>query len=164
VYDLHLERLAVFYLGLAQAVVPVLAGSPNYVYADRAMARSWAWIEERAGSMEFLLQTCHDDDDYGVEPAMFAETDPVRWNAWGCVVEALLQTAYCAHVSEGEHEISQVLESCESEEVFEESVRLFRGADGPKDLPSRLASFLATALDSDLSRVRINNIVEEVYR
>jgi len=158
-HNLHQQRLAVFNLGLAQTVAPVLSDSSNVKYTNRAMDMSWSWIEERSVSAVSLINVCHDENDYGVEPAMYAEKDPVRKNAWGCVVEALLQTAYCAYTSEGVRQVPEILELSEAEEVFEELMRYFIGAGGETRLPDLFASYLVDQPEGHFTRAGITEVV-----
>ena len=126
----HLDahRQAVFYVGLSQRLLPVLEQSENYGYAVRAINLCWQWIERRSVAGQVLFYLYHDEEDRGVEPAMYAEysRDAVMWNVWGCVSVALMYTALCAYESEG-GPIPETLELADTDLTSTAFAEYFRG-------------------------------------
>jgi len=156
-------RQAVFRIGLAQQVQPVLRTSKNYDYAVRAIDMCWRWIEQRDVSGLALYYLVHDDDDYGVEPAMFAEHDrDLRmWNAWGCVAEALSYTGSCAFEMEGTPP-PEIFENPFPDEILAEFLGYYHSVVGESRVPELFAAFLEQLPDDQLTEAIVRTKVDEL--
>ena len=161
VKDLDARRQAVFYVALAQQVQPVLSKSVDYEYAARTIDLCWSWIERRDVQGVTLFHLYHDDDDYGVEPAMFAEHDPVLWNAWACIGWALLYTDYCVYQVEG-GAVPETIECIVPDEVPDEFIRHYRTVVGETQVPDLLADFLEQLPDGQLIEAIVRTKVDEL--
>lgn len=145
------RRRATWYISLAQQVQPTLASSKNYRFACQAVDLCWSWIERHDVCGKTLLDLFHDDDDYGVDPAMSVEHDPVMWNAWGCISLALGYTSFCAYEDEG-CPLPETLELAATEEIIDEFMGYYHGVVGDSQVPELLAVFLRDLPDDRLTR------------
>jgi len=144
-------RQTVFYVGLAELVQPTLVKSTDYGYAVRAIEMCWDWIEQRNVSGLEMFCLYHNEDDYGVEPAMSVEHDPLMWNTWGCISRALLYTAYCAYLDEGKT-LPETVEGMGSPEIMGYFMDYFHAVVGDSELPELFESCLLQLPEDQLTQ------------
>ena len=145
------QRQAVFRVALAQQVQSVLVASEDYGYVVRAIDLCWSWIERHDVDGMALYYLFHDDEDYGVEPAMSVEHDPVMWNAWACVAEALAYTGSCAFEFEGTPP-PETFENAFPDELVAEFLSYYHAVVGESRIPELLVAFLKDLPDDQLTR------------
>ena len=148
--SLDIQRQTVFYVALAQQTQPLLVSSKYYYYATRTISLCWSWIERHDVPGMTLYDLFHDDDDYGVETAMYAEQDPVRWNAWGCMALALANVGFHAFEAEGTPP-PETFENAFPDEILAEFLGYYQGALGESRVPELLAAFLQAIPDDQLT-------------
>lgn len=159
--NLDAQRQVVFYVALAQQVQPVLSKSVDYRYAVRTIDLCWSWIERRDVSGVTLFYLYHDDDDFGVEPAMFAEHDPILWNAWACIGWALLYTDYCVYKAEG-GAVPETIECVVPDEIPDEFIQHYRTVAGETQVPDLFADFLEQLPDDQLTEAIVRTKLNEL--
>ena len=164
VNHLDARRQAVFYVGLSQRLLPVLEQSENYGYAVRAINLCWQWIERRSVAGQVLFYLYHDEEDHGVEPAMYAEysRDTVMWNVWGCVSLALIYTAFCAYESEG-GPLPETLELADSDTTSKAFVEYLRGAHQDSRVLNLFSDYLGKFPDDHLKESIIASKLDRLF-
>jgi len=146
-------RQTVFHIALAQQVQPVLIGSMHYDYAVRTLSLCWNWVEKHDVNGIALYHLYHDDDDHGVETAMYAaySHNPAMWNAWGCVSGALVCTGYCAFLDQGDSP-PESFEDAFSEKVLTAFMGYYHGVVGESQVPEQLTVFLRGLPDNQITK------------
>jgi len=162
--DLRGKHQAVFYVGLSQQLLPLLEKSQNYSYATRAIDLCWQWIEKQDVAALVLFYLYHDEDDYGVEPAMSDgySHDLVMWNVWGCVSVALIYTAYCAYGVEG-GPLPETLELADADVTSTAFVKYFEGAKQDSRILGEFATYLERLSDGQLTESVISAKLSELF-
>ena len=154
--DVDDQRRAVLYVALAQQVLPALESSTDKEYADKAIDLCWRWIEQRDVSGLTLYELFHDDEDYGVEPAMSVEFDQVKWSAWACVAQALAYTGRCAYVGEGSP-IPESFSLATLEEAHTEFMDGYQVVTQNSRVPQLLGDYLEQLPDGQLTQAVIRD-------
>jgi len=160
VLQLDHQRQAVFRIALAQQVQPTLKTSSNYDYAVQAINVCWRWIESRDIDGMTIYRLIQDDEDYGVAPSMSSEHNPMMWNAWGCITEALSFTGSCAFESENMPP-PEIFENAFPKELVAEFLGYYYAVVGMNRTPELLAIFLAGASEEQLTQSIVRTKVEE---
>jgi len=160
--ELDCRRQAAFYLGLAQTVLPALAGNVHEGFASQVVDTCWRSIEHQDVDGQVLLDLIHSEEDTGVNVIMGAEDDRYVWNLWACLVDAQSVAAYCAYKAPGDPYLPEMIENIDVEDTFGGFMDSFRAVGGNTEVVAPLREFLAGLHDDQLTRSVVSEALDRL--
>jgi len=146
-----------YYLGLSELVETRLAQSANYHYAVTALSECWKWLEGESVMPKELLDSFHDDDDFGVEPSMIIESDHERWNVWACVAVGIVITASIAYRQAGALQLPENLVGADSSQNQQQFMRCFNSLIPVESVTERFRVLLDGLGSSEVTRAQVRD-------